>query len=150
MKPLLPMVVLASLLLAAKGPEEKKKSDQQKLQGTWTAKSIEYDGEQVLGDNLKDLQMVISGNKLTVKGEGQDIEKYAKLTFKIDPATTPKIMDVTVTAGDEKGTVLEGIYELKGDELKLCVRIIGKDRPAEFKSMGGSQTALAVFKRHKP
>jgi len=150
MKAHLILVLAAGSLLAADGPGDSKKSDQKKLQGTWTAKSIEYGGEQVLGDNLKDLQIVIAGNKLSVKGESSDLDKYAKLTFKIDPGTTPKIIDVTISAGDEKGTVFEGIYELKGDKLKLCVQMFGKDRPGEFKSKSGSQTALAVFERPKP
>jgi hypothetical protein len=40
-----------------------------------------------------------------------------------------------------------GIYELKGDTLKVCY---GSERPAEFKTKPDSSQKLYVFKREKP
>jgi uncharacterized protein (TIGR03067 family) len=143
-------IAAVGLLLAADGPQDKAATEQKKLEGTWAAKSIENGGEQVLGDTVKELKLVFAGNKISVKGDGPDLDKYAKMTFKIDPSTTPKLIDVTISAGDDKGTVLEGIYQVSDDELKLCFRIIGKERPDEFKTKDNLPIALAVFKREKP
>jgi hypothetical protein len=49
----------------------------------------------------------------------------------------------------QKDAVLEGVYEVKGDDLKLCVMVFGKDRPTEFKSGEGSSVAMLTLKRQK-
>jgi uncharacterized protein (TIGR03067 family) len=142
-------VLVVGLLLAADDPKDAKKKDLELLTGTWTASSVEYGGEKVGGDIVKGLTLVVEGDKMTIKGDSAELEKYGKATLKIDPTTTPKIMDVTITHGDEKGTTFEGIYEVDKDEWKLCVKLAGKERPAKFESAAGSQDVLAVFKREK-
>ena len=137
------------LLLAADAPKDAKKKDLDKLQGTWTASGVEYGGDKVESDIVKNLTVVIDGDKMTIKGDSAEVEKYGKATLKIDPTTTPKIMDVSITGGDEKGTTFEGIYELGKDEWKLCVVLAGKERPAKFESRAGTQEVLVVFKREK-
>ena len=96
-------VLAVGLLLAADAKDDKKK-ELDKLQGTWTATTVEYNGEKVLGDSIKELKVVVEGDKLTVKGEDEEVKKYGKATLTIDPSTTPKILDVSITSGDEKGT----------------------------------------------
>ena len=86
---------------------------------------------------------------LIVEGDGKVRKEYAKLALKLDAGTTPKCVDLTVADGVQKDAVLEGVYELKGDELRLCVRVFGKDRPTEFKSPEGSSIALLTLKRQK-
>jgi uncharacterized protein (TIGR03067 family) len=70
-------------------------------------------------------------------------------TFKLDPSTTPKSFDLTGTNGPNKGKQLLAIYELDGDNLKVCYDLTGKTRPKEFKTTEGSQLYLATFKREK-
>ncbi|HKI31111.1 MAG TPA: TIGR03067 domain-containing protein [Gemmataceae bacterium] len=137
-------LLVIGLLLAADDP---KKKDLDKLQGTWIASSIEYNGEKVLGD--KELKVVIEGDKLTVKSEDTEASKYGTATLKIDPSTTPKIMDVSIIKGDEKGTTFEAIYDVDKDEWKLCLKPTGKERPAKFESKADSGDVLIVFKREK-
>jgi uncharacterized protein (TIGR03067 family) len=144
------LLLAAGLCLAADDAKDAAKAEMKKLEGTWVATSIEYDGEQVLGGEVKDVKLVISGDEISVKGAIPDADKYAKLTYKVDPSTTPKIIDVTFTVGADKGTVMEGIYKLEGDELRLCVQVFGKERPGEFATQGGSNRALGVLKREKP
>jgi uncharacterized protein (TIGR03067 family) len=137
-------LLVIGLLLAADDP---KKKDLDKLQGTWIASSIEYNGEKVLGD--KELKLVIEGDKLTVKSEDTEASKYGTAMLKIDPATTPKIMDISIIKGDEKGTTFEAIYDVGKDEWKLCLKPTGKERPAKFESKADSGDVLIVFKREK-
>ncbi len=142
-------LLVIGLLVAADDPKDTKKKELDKLQGTWTASTIEYNGEKVLGDLVKELKVVIAGDALTLKSEASEVEKYGKATIKIDPTTTPKIVDFTISQGDEKGTSFEGIYDLDKDELKICLKPFGKERPAKFESKADSGDVLIVLKREK-
>ena len=64
----------------------------------------------------------------------------------MEPSKSPKVLDVTVTAGPNKGAVMVGIYEIRGETLTVCFDPEGKKRPTEFKAASGSQT-LVVHKR---
>jgi uncharacterized protein (TIGR03067 family) len=121
--------------------------DRKALQGEWAVEALEYNGK-----DLKDkynISFACKDDALTVQGDGAVRKEYAKLTFKLDPSTTPKCVDLTVAGGVQKDAKLEGIYELKGDELRLCVKVFGSDRPTEFKSPAGSSIALLTLKRKK-
>jgi len=84
-----------------------------------------------------------------VEGSNTVKKDYGKLTMKLDPSTTPKCVDIVITGGDQKDAVLEGIYELQGDTLKICAKVIGKERPGQFTSPEGSNIVLVVLKREK-
>ena len=87
---------------------------------------------------------------MTVEGDGKVRKEYAKLALKLDPTTTPKCVDMTVAGGIQKDVVMEGIYELKGDELRLCIKVLGnKERPGEFTSPDGASIVLLKLKRQK-
>ena len=117
-----------------------------KFQGTWTFESSEMGGQKMPADELKTAVLTFEGAKHTVKNGDKVIQTG---TQTIDPAKSPKTIDVTITEGPSKGTVMLGIYELDGDTLKVCFDFGGKTRPTEFKSPPGSQTFLNVHKRVK-
>jgi uncharacterized protein (TIGR03067 family) len=150
MKRKLALLLTAALLLAADSPKDGTgKKDADKFQGGWTTASLEFNGEQY--DSLaKQLRCTFKGNTVTVQGDDEVLKDYPTLTFKLEPSTTPKQVDMTVKTGLQKDAVLEGIYELKDDELRICVRVFGKDRPTEFTSPSGESIALLVLKREKP
>jgi uncharacterized protein (TIGR03067 family) len=68
---------------------------------------------------------------------------------KIDPSKKPKHSDATFTEGELTAKTL-GIYEVDGDNMKICYGLPGKDRPTEFSSKPGSGQVLIVYKRDKP
>ncbi len=140
------LAILAVVLLLA--ADDAVKKDQEKLQGTWETTAVEYNGTDQAND-VK-LKLVFTGKEVKVEGSDEVENDYAKLTYKLDPTTNPRSIDITVAAGNQKDTVLEGIYEVKGDELRLCVKVIGKERPAKFASPEGENIALVVLKRVKP
>jgi uncharacterized protein (TIGR03067 family) len=123
------------------------KKDLDALQGVWAVEGLEYNAKDVK-DKYK-ISFVVKGDVLIVEGDNDVRKEYAKLALKLDPSTTPKSVDLTVAGGVQKDAVLEGIYELKGDELRLCVKVFGKERPAEFKSPDGGSVALLTLKRQK-
>ena len=45
----------------------------------------------------------------------------------IDPRKKPKTINMKFTDGPEKGNTSLGIYDLEGDDFKLCLTITAKD-----------------------
>jgi RNA polymerase sigma factor (sigma-70 family) len=130
---------------ADKPKAEKAKSDKDKLQGTWVAVSGEAGGKKAPDEFIQKCQVVIAGDKITLAGlvRGEK-EKGVEGTFKLDPATKPKAIDIGLTNREDA----LGIYEVAGDTLKIClVEATGNERPTEF--AGNDKQILIVLKRSK-
>lgn len=139
----------AGLAAADDKPADAAKKELEKLQGTWTTSALTYNGKDYFADGKTGFRFVFKGDVATVEGNDQVKKEYAKLRFKLTPETKPRQLDLTVTDGVQKDAAIEGIYELKDDELKICVKVFGNDRPTEFESPAGSSIALLVLKREK-
>jgi uncharacterized protein (TIGR03067 family) len=124
---------------AAAGEKKGDKSDLDRFQGSWTIASLTKDGMEVPEDFLKDIKVVITGEKMSINIMGKDI----KATFKLDPTKKPKQIDLKID--DQKETGI-GIYVIDGDTIKICASE-GKDRPKEFKSDGAN--TLITLKKAK-
>jgi uncharacterized protein (TIGR03067 family) len=128
------------------GPKgEKARSDKDKLQGSWVAVSGEVGGKKVPEEFVQKCQVIIAGDKITLMGlvKGEK-EKGVEGTFRLDPATKPKAIDISLTNREDA----LGIYELERDTLKLClVEATGSERPTEF--AGKDQQLLIILKRSK-
>ena len=142
--------LLCGLGLAAASALADDKADIEKevrrFQGAWTIESSETGGKKLPADDLKGLIVTFEGNKHTVK-KGDEVIQVG--TQKLDPSKSPKTIDVTVTDGVNKCTVMLGIYEIDGGTLKVCFDPQGKKRPTEFKSAPGSENFVNVHKRVK-
>jgi uncharacterized protein (TIGR03067 family) len=128
--------------LAVARADDSTKTDLDKLQGVWKVVAMENDGKKASEDSVKGIRMTIKGDKLLLKEDNKEEEA----SFKLDPMQKPKTMDLTIKAGD-KMEVVKLIYDLRGDDLKLCGGRAGKDRPKDFVAKGGMN--LIVFKREK-
>jgi uncharacterized protein (TIGR03067 family) len=64
-------------------------------------------------------------------------------TFALDATQSPKAITFTPEKGDETAP---GIYEIKGDTLRLCFTN-GPSRPKEFAAPKGSDARLMVLQR---
>jgi uncharacterized protein (TIGR03067 family) len=132
-----------------RGDDDAKK-ELKKFEGIWTTQSAELDGTS-LGDLAQGLKFTVKGDTVTVEGNEVILKAYSKVTFKVAPDTKPKSLDITVQGGDNKGNVVEGIYEFTNeDELRMCAKLVGKERPAKFETKEGTSTVLLVVKREKP
>ena len=119
----------------------------EKLKGTWSVTDLTYNGKD---HNTLKFNFVFKGDEVVVEGNDRVKLEYARFKVKLDLTTTPKLFDITVGGGVQKGAAMEGIYELKDNELRICLKVFGKDRPADFKSADGSSNALLVLKRAQP
>jgi uncharacterized protein (TIGR03067 family) len=138
------LFLIASVAGVGAGDKDAEK-DLKKFQGTWTFEFIESGGKVIPPDNFKGMTVTFEGDKYVVK-KGDEVMTAARQ--KLDPSKSPKALDVTVTEGLNKGTVILGIYEISDDTLKVCFDPEGKKRPTEFKGGPGAQT-FVVHKRAK-
>ncbi len=93
---------------------------------------------------IKDLKWVITGDKITYKVG----DKTTELTYKLDPTKKPKWIDFT--RGGRTTTL--GIYDLEGDNLKICFPKGDKGKRStafESKPKSGNEI-LIILKREKP
>jgi uncharacterized protein (TIGR03067 family) len=138
-----PNCAFIAILVLGAGEATDAKKETAKFQGTWNLSALTYDGEE---HKLK-FKIVFKGNEGVVEGNDQVETEYAKIKFKLDPAASPKNMDITVIGGSQTDSKMEGIYELKDDELRICAKVFGGGRPSEFKAPDGSTTVLLVLKK---
>ncbi len=140
-----------ALLLHADAQETKKGTDKggDALKGAWTATKLERGGQDIPADQLKELkmQLIFDGEKYTERIGGKVNEEG---TIKIDTSKKPHTIDLNIRTGNDAGKLQVGIFEVKGDTLKLCLAIPGdKERPSEFTSPEGQTRANVVFERVK-
>jgi uncharacterized protein (TIGR03067 family) len=137
-------------------------SDLADFQGNWQLVGGETKGAPLPEILIKatDLQWKIRGGTIetrarsmhttfdekTGKVESQKAEEFERSTFKVDASKKPKQIDL---ASQKTGKAILGIYELQGDELKICIAPDGKTRPSEFKTAPDSEAAVLVLKRIK-
>jgi uncharacterized protein (TIGR03067 family) len=141
------LVLIAGLsLTAGDGNQEPRDMDYAKFEGTWQVVSLEVDGMKIPQETIKESKLIIKGKEFTMK------EKIAiyKGTFSIEPSKKPKTIDIKFTEGPEKGNTSLGIYEIDGDDLKLCLSVTAKERPTEFTAKPKSGHGFEVLKREKP
>jgi uncharacterized protein (TIGR03067 family) len=114
------------------------------IEGTWELVSSVYDGKDSI---VKEKQIwKISKTHVTYSFGTQD-------AYQVDTKAKPKTIAVTQIRPDDKaadGKKLVGIYEIKGDSLKICVAAADKGLPKEFKSTPGSGHNLLTLKRVPP
>jgi RNA polymerase sigma factor (sigma-70 family) len=127
---------------AVRPAEDAGKDDLKKLQGTWRLVAAEEGGKAVPPQNFgRDTHWVFDGTKATFTSG----KRVLTGTVTLDPAKDPRWIDLTVG----KDFVLRGIYELKGDTLRLSLPPAGAERPTEFRTREGTQQALATYERDK-
>jgi uncharacterized protein (TIGR03067 family) len=122
-------------------------TDKEKLQGVWQMESMEGDGMKISKDDLAAVEVEqkrvrIDGNKwITKNGEGKEQRK----SFQLNAKKTPKTIDIKALDGTFDQL---GIYELEGDDLKVCLcGAATQVRPTEFATKGGSPMMLILYKR---
>ncbi|HVS40312.1 MAG TPA: TIGR03067 domain-containing protein [Gemmataceae bacterium] len=134
------LVLLPALLRADDPPKGDKDLD-----GTWEMASIMQNGKDALTPPDKML-VTIKGGTVTVKIG----DETHTATISVDASKTPKTLDLTFGDGPNKGKTAKAVYEIKGDELKICHGEPDAERPKELAAKEGSDLTLATLKRVKP
>jgi uncharacterized protein (TIGR03067 family) len=140
-------VLTVGVLFCTATAQEKGKSDHDLIQGTWNVVEALDGGRKPPPGELDGVVVIITKDQIILaKGE----MKKDAIAFKLDPSKTPKWIDLTEKRGDKEQT-LRGIYELKGDDLKICFNEkAGGERSTKFESVKDSPNdVLIVLKRAK-
>jgi uncharacterized protein (TIGR03067 family) len=118
-------------------------TDQEAIQGTWVVVSNDENGVPVVG--IKGARHTFTAEEITMAEEGP------KATYKLDPAKNPKEILICIKVG-AIDTFAKGIYQLDGDNLKICWsgRSAEEPAPKDFTSEVGSRRRLTVYNRLKP
>jgi uncharacterized protein (TIGR03067 family) len=134
------------------GPKPDRRSDLEKMQGTWYRTHLTIHGE-VQDEKPGEVKIEIKGTHL------QFPTPEDSWTITLDPRRDPKWFDYRgdIAPGNSRllpsntSTIHRGIYRLEGDTLTICDVRNGdeKDRPTKFESKGGA-VWLQVFKRQRP
>ena len=143
----LAMVALAAgmLPLAGAGPAG---GDAAQLFGIWVLVSAEQNGQPIPAETIatNTHQMIFQKDGYTDVYKGKKGTTVFRGTYKLDPAKSPREIDLATYSGKALGPTFPAIYEVKGDTLTICTSLDGKRRPAQFTTIGA---ALCVFKRQK-
>src|SRR4051794_19156273 len=98
--------------------------DLKAMQGTWTIKAMEKGGKEAPKELFKATVSIIQSKMVLELSaadspNGKDFKR--SFTLKIDSSKMPKEIDLTPLDEPSKGKILQGIYSIEGDELKICV-----------------------------
>jgi uncharacterized protein (TIGR03067 family) len=145
--------VAVLMLVPTAAPDAKElsadaKKEVKKLEGKWKAVKVLVGGrEENPGPDEADAIVEVKGTKFLVKGK-----EVLEITA-VDPTTTPKCIDfkALIDEGElAKGSVIEGIYKLDGDNLVLAIYFEGgKQRPDKFESPENSKVIVVTLERVK-
>jgi uncharacterized protein (TIGR03067 family) len=119
------------------------------LAGTWKPVSAENNGYKASEAELRGtLWTRDTAGKWVARRDGETLVEWSVKS--IDAMTSPKSIDIEVAAGNYKGVVYKGIYELVGDTLRICFALPDRPvRPSDFWAGPGSVRALTEFERQK-
>lgn len=116
------------------------------LQGTWKLTAGEADGKALSEKQLQDGKLVIKGDHYTVTLDGKGTTTGVQ---KLDPKPGIKTIDIKDSSGPNKDKTCLGIYEVKGDELRVAFAPTGKARPSKFSTTPDSGSWMHTWKRVK-
>ena len=111
------------------------------FEGQWKPAKAIRAGQEIDTEHLAKITVSISGKSIAISEPG----KTEKASFSDAKAGNPGTIDL-VTERDGKSVVLEGIFELKGDELALCFSKLSEKgtRPKSFEATSDSVTLLRL------
>jgi uncharacterized protein (TIGR03067 family) len=136
-------VLVGTLLVAATAlaaDADKSKKELEKFQGTWVCQKFINDGDSAPAEAVAQLTFTFKDDKVTTNTDPDD-----PATITLRPEKAPAEIDFT----DKDKKVDLGIYEIKGDELTMCMAPsqTKTERPTKFDAPKGSKYMLVVFKK---
>jgi uncharacterized protein (TIGR03067 family) len=130
-----------------KDDDKVKEQELKKIQGRWEAVSREQNGKSITSTPVRGFTLTITDDKFIII----DGRRQAQGTFTVEPGKSPKQIDLNGKYG-QKEIKLIGIYEFRGNKLKICYTDGDNERPTEFSTRAGTlekPIILSVYQRAK-
>jgi uncharacterized protein (TIGR03067 family) len=140
------LVALTLVCFAAGQEADGAKKELKKLQGTWRVISSQVGDEKAAADEVKRRKITIKGDVLTYDYGNERKEKQDG-TIRLDPRTGA--FDWVWTSPKTGATML-GIYQIKGDELRIGFGNDGLIRPSRMVIGKDDVVWLLVLRRESP
>jgi uncharacterized protein (TIGR03067 family) len=112
------------------------------IKGKWKVVSTKFNGKGITSG--ADRVLIFDDKEFTAY---QGDTKLRSLTFKLDPTSSPKRIDLARAGSND---TITGIYSLKGNKLTICYPEPGAERPKKLESKDGGKVFLMVLERIKP
>jgi len=131
-------------------------TDLEKLQGYWKPLEIQSEGKAMMPTELmKQVTVVVDKSEYHLYFKEKELDKEGKpIIFRLalanitlDEKASPKTITFEFADGQLKGQKRHGIYELAGNQLKLCYGPVDKPRPTKFESPASSGYFLETWAR---
>ncbi len=129
------LLAVSTLTLMAQGPSPAK------LEGEWKAVKGSRGGRELDAEHLSKVTVTIAGGTITIKEPGIS----EKATLANITAGKPGTVDLVIDIKGKSAT-LEGIFELDGDDLALCLSKLPEKgtRPKGFEATAESVSLLRL------
>jgi uncharacterized protein (TIGR03067 family) len=151
LRTILPLLAVCSILAVGTRADEPGATDKDRILGTWSVVEAEQDGKKEPESATRNQKVTFATDGYAVTTGDQVIERG---TLALDPNKSPKTIDARITQGEaeQKGKTQLGIYQLRGDSLKLCFARAGQtERPKEFATKASTAGfVMLTLKREKP
>jgi uncharacterized protein (TIGR03067 family) len=121
------------------------------LQGNWKPLSIKFeDKDQMTAAELQKVTAVFDQKEYHLYYADKAVNppkvlKLAVANVVLDPSTTPKGIEFTFAAGPLQGQKCHGVYDLAGNQLKLCYGPADRPRPTGLAAPTKSGYFLEVW-----
>lgn len=113
------------------------------LEGEWHFESLEVDGAAMPASILAQSRLLIDGDRFRTESPEATYDGI----FRLDVEANPSHIDIEFVEGPEAGNWSYGIFRLDGDDLLLCLGLVGSDRPKTFATTRGSGHGLERLRR---
>src|SRR5262245_19831395 len=131
-------------------------SDLDKLQGYWKPLQCDFQGQpQMPTEVMKQVTVVFDKSEYHLYFKEKELDKngnpvilrLALANVALDANASPKSITFEFADGPLKGQKRHGIYELAGNQLKMCYGPADKPRPTKFESPANSGYFLETWAR---
>jgi uncharacterized protein (TIGR03067 family) len=156
---ILAIVLTGTASVSADPPTVSGTSDLSQLQGHWKPLQCEYEGQpQMPSEVMEQIRAVFDRNEYHLyfrdsKQKDRDgqpvILRLAHMNVTLDETTSPKTIVFEFLDGPLKGTKRHGIYELAGNQLRLCYCATNRPKPTKFETPAQSGYFLETWARQE-
>jgi len=130
-------------VLSTYSPEE----DAKKMQGSWKLTGATYNGQRMGAEAIGDTRLSITGDQYTMTHNGTT--ESSTLTLGVAGPHTIRVFhhENPLASQGFYGGTFTGIYELSGDQLRICFDMTGRQYPKTFDASQGSRRSINEFVR---